>query len=175
VALKVGVTIIKQVDVPEVVNPELKSAFHSVVNPLGGLVKSIKQECDRIDQKIDSFAPGTLTQEWLSPYMNALTQEFSHYKPSAVLGDLHQLYKDLISKLDVLNPKQLVELLESLYKKLEELVDSLNPESLTEFLNEKRDALVLTIDDFSKNEVDKLVNFVNDSIGSAEKLLGGLG
>jgi hypothetical protein len=74
-ALKVGVTIIKEVDVPGTVNPELSSAFQSVVDPLTGLVTSIQKECDQIDQKITSFKPGTLVEQWLSPYINALVEE----------------------------------------------------------------------------------------------------
>lgn len=175
VALKVGVTVIKQVDVPKIVNPELKNAFTSVVDPLAGLVTSIQGETEKINEKIQSFKPGILVNQWLSPYINSLTDELQKYKPSVILKDVKQLYLDLVDKLDVLDPNQLVALLDELYKKLEDLVASLNPASLVKFLDDKKASFVTMLEEFRDNGIPELEQKVQTAIGDAEKLLGGLG
>ncbi|MDZ8263310.1 hypothetical protein [Nostoc sp. ChiQUE01b] len=175
VALKVGVTVIKQVDVPGIVNPELNNAFKSVVDPLAGLVTSIQGETEKVYEKIQSFKPGTLIDQWLSPYINSLTDELQKYQPSIILKDVKQMYLEMVDKLDILDPNQLIVLLDALYKKLEDLFKTLDPTSLLEFLNERKAAFVTMLEEFKTEGIPKLITKVTDAIGDAEKLLGGLG
>ncbi|TRU87590.1 MAG: hypothetical protein EWV76_06610 [Microcystis novacekii Mn_MB_F_20050700_S1] len=171
-ALKVGVKILQEIDVPGVVNPELTAAFDSLLDPVVGLVDSIQGEIKQVDEQVKSFAPGTLVKTFLDPYIQSLVTELNKYKPSVLLETVKQLYETLLEKLEILNPNQLLERLEELYEKLLAVVDSLSPEKLTQFLTEKLNALKSILDNLP---VEQLINKVIEAIGDVEKLLGGLG
>ena len=171
-ALKVGVKILQEIDVPSVVNPELTAAFDSLLAPVVGLVDSIQEEIKQVDEQVKSFAPGTLVKTFLDPYIQSLVTELNKYKPSVLLETVKQLYETLLEKLEILNPNQLLERLEELYEKLLAVVDSLSPEKLTKFLTEKLNALKGILDNLP---VEQLINKVIEAIGDVEKLLGGLG
>jgi hypothetical protein len=171
-ALKVGVKILQEIDVPGVVNPELTAAFDSLLDPVVGLVDSIQGEIKQVDEQVKSFAPGTLVKTFLDPYIQSLVTELNKYKPSVLLETVKQLYETLLEKLEILNPNQLLERLEELYEKLLAVVDSLSPEKLTQFLTEKLNALKGILDNLP---VEQLINKVIEAIGDVEKLLGGLG
>ncbi|NCS01234.1 MAG: hypothetical protein GPJ06_03265 [Microcystis aeruginosa G13-11] len=171
-ALKVGVKILQEIDVPGVVNPELTAAFDSLLDPVVGLVDSIEGEIKQVDEQVKSFAPGTLVKTFLDPYIQSLVTELNKYKPSVLLETVKQLYETLLEKLEILNPNQLLERLEELYEKLLAVVDSLSPEKLTKFLTEKLNALKGILDNLP---VEQLINKVIEAIGDVEKLLGGLG
>lgn len=171
-ALKVGVTVIKQVDVPGTVKPELTSAFDEVFEPLVNLVNSIQGECNKIDTKVKEFAPGTLAANALKPYIDKLIDELNQYRPSVVLTKVQEIYQTLLTKLDVLNPDQLLQVLDDLYQKLVDVVQALSPKSLTEFLDITLGAVTHTLKNLP---IEQLVEKVIDSIGDVEKLLGGLG
>jgi phage-related protein len=171
-ALKVGVKILQEIDVPRVVNPELTAAFDSLLYPVVGLVDSIQKEIKQVDEQVKSFAPGTLVKTFLDPYIQSLVTELNKYKPSVLLETVKQLYETLLEKLEILNPNQLLERLQELYDKLLAVVDSLSPEKLTQFLTEKLNALKGILDNLP---VEQLINKVIEAIGDVEKLLGGLG
>jgi uncharacterized protein Yka (UPF0111/DUF47 family) len=171
-ALKVGVKILQEIDVPGVVNPELTAAFDSLLDPVVGLVDSIQGEIKQVDEQVKSFAPGTLVKTFLDPYIQSLVTELNKYKPSVLLETVKQLYETLLEKLEILNPNQLLERLEELYQKLLAVVDSLSPEKLTQFLTEKLNALKSILDNLP---VEQLINKVIEAIGDVEKLLSGLG
>lgn len=171
-ALKVGVKILQEIDVPGVVNPELTAAFDSLLYPVVGLVDSIQGEIKQVDEQVKSFAPGTLVKTFLDPYIQSLVTELNKYKPSVLLETVKQLYETLLEKLEILNPNQLLERLEELYEKLLAVVDSLSPEKLTQFLTEKLNALKSILDNLP---VEQLINKVIEAIGDVEKLLSGLG
>jgi phage-related protein len=171
-ALKVGVKILQEIDVPGVVNPELTAAFDSLLAPVVGLVDSIQGEIKQVDEQVKSFAPGTLVKTFLDPYIQSLVTELNKYKPSVLLETVKQLYETLLEKLEILNPNQLLERLEELYEKLLAVVDSLSPEKLTQFLTEKLNALKSILDNLP---VEQLINKVIEAIGDVEKLLSGLG
>jgi len=171
-ALKVGVKILQEIDVPGVVNPELTAAFDSLLDPVVGLVDSIQGEIKQVDEQVKSFAPGTLVKTFLDPYIQSLVTELNKYKPSVLLETVKELYETLLEKLEILNPNQLLERLEELYEKLLAVVDSLSPEKLTQFLTEKLNALKSILDNLP---VEQLINKVIEAIGDVEKLLSGLG
>jgi hypothetical protein len=171
-ALKVGVKILQEIDVPSVVNPELTAAFDSLLDPVVGLVNSIQKEIKQVDEQVKSFAPGTLVKTFLDPYIQSLVTELNKYKPSVLLETVKQLYDTLLEKLEILNPNQLLKRLQELYEKLLAVVDSLSPEKLTQFLTEKLNALKGILDNLP---VEQLINKVIEAIGDVEKLLGGLG
>ena len=175
IALKIGTKIIEEVDVPGLVTPELKTAFNSVVDPLERLVGSVNNEFNLISNKVEQFEPGKLAESWLKPYIDDMVTELKKYQPSVMLADLEKFYNNLVDQLEVLNPEQLVTLLESLYDRLSNAVDALNPENLIKFLRVQKGAVIQVLDDLSKTGVDKIVETVNSALGSAEKLLGGLG
>ncbi|MCA2504101.1 MAG: hypothetical protein IM550_11930 [Microcystis sp. M54BS1] len=171
-ALKVGVKILQEIDVPGVVNPELTAAFDSLLDPVVGLVDSIQGEIKQVDEQVKSFDPGTLVKTFLDPYIQSLVTELNKYKPSVLLETVKQPYETLLEKLEILNPNQLLERLEELYEKLLAVVDSLSPEKLTQFLTEKLNALKSILDNLP---VEQLINKVIEAIGDVEKLLSGLG
>ncbi|HEY9296790.1 MAG TPA: hypothetical protein VIQ31_10520, partial [Phormidium sp.] len=171
-ALKVGVKILQQVDVPGTVNPELAAAFDQVLDPVVNLVNSIQAEVKQIDTKVEEFKPGTMAAKFLDPYLKPLIDELNKYKPSILLNKVEKIYQTLINKMEVLNPDQLLQLLNQLYNKLLDVIKALSPEELTKFIKQKLDEIATALDQIP---IEQLVNKVIDSIGSVEKILGGLG
>jgi hypothetical protein len=171
-ALKVGTKILQQVDVPGTVNPELTAAFDQVLDPVVNLVNSIQAEVRQIDTKVEEFQPGTLAAKFLAPYLDPLIVELDQYKPSLLLAKVEEIYNTLLDKLEILNPDQLLQLLDQLYDKLVEVIKALSPEELTKFIKQKLDEIAAMLDQIP---IEQLVNKVIDSIGSVEKILGGLG
>lgn len=171
-ALKVGVKILQQVDVPGTVNPELTAAFDQVLDPVVNLVNSIQAEVKQIDTKVEEFKPGTMAAKFLAPYLEPLIEELDRYKPSILLAKVEEIYNTILSKMDVLNPDQLLQLLDQLYEKLVDVIKALSPEELTKFIKQKLDEIAVALDGIP---IEQLVNKVIDSIGDVEKILGGLG
>lgn len=171
-ALKVGTKILQQVDVPGTVNPELTAAFDQVLDPVVNLVNSIQAEVGQIDRKVEEFKPSTLVAKFLTPYLDPLITELDKYKPSILLAKVEEIYQTLVNKMAVLNPDQLLQLLDQLYEKLVDVIKALSPEELTKFIKQKLDEIAAALD---KIPIEQVVNKVIDSIGSVEKILGGLG
>ncbi|MBW4443403.1 MAG: hypothetical protein KME10_19660 [Plectolyngbya sp. WJT66-NPBG17] len=175
VALQVGTGIIKQVNVPGIVNPELKETFASIVDPLEKMVGSVNTEFNQISDRVEQFEPGKLVENWLSPHIVDLVTELKRYQPSKLLADVENYYHSLIDKLNVLDPDQLIQLLNTLYDKLFSVVSALNPENLIQFLRQQKRTIVRVLDNLSTTGIDSVVQAVSSALGSAEKLLGGLG
>ncbi len=111
-ALKVGTEVIKQVDIPGTVTPELQTAFQEILDPLENIIGLIEGEFQKIDDKITSFTPGTLLENFLSPYFNPVIDKLEEYKPSTILEPVKEFYNDILEKMEVINPNQLLEKLE---------------------------------------------------------------
>jgi hypothetical protein len=171
-ALKVGVKILQQVDVPGTVNPELTAAFDQVLDPVVNLVNSIQAEVKQIDTKVEEFKPGTMAAKFLAPYLEPLIEELDRYKPSILLAKVEEIYNTILNKMDALNPDQLLQLLDQLYEKLVDVIKALSPEELTKFIKQKLGEISTALDGIP---IEQLVNKVIDSIGDVEKILGGLG
>jgi hypothetical protein len=171
-ALKIGTEVIKQVDVGGTVSPELKAAFDEILAPLENIVTSIEGEFHKIDRKIANLKPGTLAEEFLSPYIYKLVGTLENYKPSKLLKPVEDLYKELLVKMEVLNPKQVLDKLEELYNKLLNVIKSLSPEPITEFLNQQ---LKVVTEQLDKLPVEALVKKVTDGLSQVDKLMASLG
>jgi hypothetical protein len=172
VALKAGTEIIKQVDVPGIVNPELKSAFAEILEPLENLVGLIEGEFQKIDARIQSFQPGTLIEEFLKPYLNPVVAQLNEYKPSVLLQPVKNFYDEMLGKLDVINPQQLIDKLEELYQKLVKIIESLSPDTITSFLNQQLQTVTTTLDNIP---VEALVQKVNEGLNQVDKLMDCVG
>lgn len=171
-ALKVGVAILEEVDVPGIVTPELTAAFDDVLNPVVNIVDLMRAEVKQITDQVHVFEPGTLLQEFLQPYIDQFVAELSNYRPSVLLQPVKDLYNTLLDKLEVLNPAQLLDLLDDLYQKLLDVIEALSPQGLTAFLNKQLETIATTLETLPINE---LVERVMDAIGDVESLVNGLG
>lgn len=171
-ALKVGVKILQQVDVPGVVNPELTAAFDEVLNPVVNIVNRVHAEVNQVSTQVQNFQPGTLLEEFLRPYIDAFVTQLNDYRPSVLLQPVKALYLELLDKLTVLDPEQLLTLLENLYQKLLEVLEALSPQGLTEFLNTQIKRITDALDTLP---VKDLVNRITAALGDVEKLFAGLG
>lgn len=172
VALKVGTTIIKEVDIPGIVNPELKSEFAEILEPIENLVGLIQGEVEKIDGKIASFKPGTLIEEVIKPYLAPVTAKLDEYKPSILLKPVKDFYYEMLGKLDAIDPQQLVNKLDELYQKLVKIIESLSPNKITDFLNQQLQIVNKTLDDIP---VEALVGKVNEGLNQVDKLMASLG
>lgn len=171
-ALKVGTEVIKQVDIPGTVKPELQTAFQEILDPLENIIVLIEREFQNINSKIESFAPGTLVNNFLTPYLTPVITKLEDYKPSKILKPIEDFYKTFSEKIELINPKQLLEKLEDFYKKLVDVVESLSPEKITKSIEEKLDTVKKQLDQLP---VEKLVEKVKDGLGSVDKLMASLG
>ncbi|NEO75993.1 hypothetical protein [Moorena sp. SIO4G3] len=171
-ALKVGTEVIKAVDVPGVVNPELKAAFDEILAPLDNIVALIEGEFNKINDQIESLKPGTLVVDFLDPYLTPLVDKLNEYKPSILLQPVKDFYDNILDKLEVINPKQLLDLLEELYQKLLGVIESLSPTIITDFLNQQLTTVKTQLDNLP---VEKLVEKVTDGLSQVDKLMANIG
>lgn len=171
-ALKVGIKILQQVDVPGVVNPELTAAFDEVLNPVVKIVNRAQTEVNQVSSQIQTFQPGTLIKEYLGNYIEDLVTKLDEYQPSALLAPVKALYNDLMDKLTVLDPAKLLTLLENLYQKLLEVLEALSPTGLTNFLKTQIERITKALENLP---VEKLVGDITATLGNAEQIFAGLG
>ncbi|NER02062.1 MAG: hypothetical protein F6K17_05145, partial [Okeania sp. SIO3C4] len=171
-ALKVGTEVIKQVDVPGIVTPELQAAFAEILEPLDNIIGLIQGEFQKIDNKIVSFTPGNLVKEFLSPYLNPVIDKLEEYKPSVLLEPVKDFYNGLLEKMEVINPNQLLEKLEELYLKLVNVIESLSPKKITDFLTAQLSNIQKQLDDLP---VETLVQKIKDGLGEIDKVMASLG
>ncbi|MBE9158166.1 hypothetical protein IQ265_15210 [Nodosilinea sp. LEGE 06152] len=171
-ALKVGVKILQQVDVPGVVNPELTAAFDDVLNPVVNIVNRVQAEVNQVTDQVKTFQPGTLLEEFLRPYIDTFVAQLNDYRPSKLLQPVKDLYQDLLNKLTVLDPEQLLTLLENLYQTLLGVLKALSPQGLTEFLKAQLQKITDVLDNLP---VKELVNRITAALIDVEKLFAGLG
>ncbi|MDF0551810.1 hypothetical protein [Kamptonema sp. UHCC 0994] len=171
-ALKVGTTIIKQVDVPGIVNPELKLAFAEILEPIEGIVGLIEGEFQKIDAQIQSFKPGSLIEEFIKPYLDPVVVKLNEYKPSILLQPVKDFYYEMLGKLDAIDPQQLIDKLEELYQNLVQIIESLSPTTITEFLNQQLQTVNTTLDNIP---VEALVEKVNQGLDRVDKLMASVG
>lgn len=172
VALKVGTTIIKEVDVPGIVNPELNLAFAEILEPIEDLVGLIQGEVDKIDAQIQSFKPGSLIEKVVKPSLDTVVAKIDEYKPSILLKPVKAFYDEMLGKLDAIDPQQLVDKLDELYQKLVQIIESLSPDRMTDFLNEQLAIVTKTLDEIP---VEALVAKVNQGLNQVDKLMASVG
>ncbi|NEP36245.1 hypothetical protein, partial [Moorena sp. SIO3B2] len=77
-----------------------------------------------------------------------------------------------LEKLEVINPKQLLDLLEELYQKLLGVIESLSPTMITDFLNQQLATVKTHLDNLP---VEKLVGKVTDGLSQVDKLMADIG
>lgn len=171
-ALKVGTEVIKQIDIPGTVTPDLQSAFQEILDPLENIIVLVEGEFQKINQKIISFTPGTLVENFLSPYLTPVIDKLEEYKPSKLLEPVEEFYNSLLEKIEIINPNQLLEKLEELYQKLVQVIKSLSPEIITEFLSTQLDNIQQQLDNLP---VQTIVEKIKDGLGQIDKLMANLG
>ncbi len=172
VALKVGTTIIKEVDVPGIVNPELNLAFAEILEPIEDLVGLIQGEVDKIDAQIQSFKPGSLIEKVVKPSLDTVVAKIDEYKPSILLKPVKDFYDEMLGNLDAIDPQQLVDKLDELYQKLVQIIESLSPDRMTDFLNEQ---LAIVTQNLDEIPVEALVAKVNEGLNQVDKLMASVG
>ncbi|MFQ4135474.1 hypothetical protein PGN35_004070 [Nodosilinea sp. PGN35] len=171
-ALGVGKKVLESVDVPGVVNPELKRAFEEVLAPVLNIVDQVQQEVNQIKEQVVSFEPGKLLEDFLQPHIDSFVKELNQYRPSELLKSIKGLYDKILHSLNKLDPNQLVVMLEGLYQKIVNMAQVLSPEGLIKLLEDQKSHIQ---DLLNTLPVGSLIDRIKAALGSVEKLFAGLG
>ncbi|HWK90576.1 MAG TPA: hypothetical protein VNP72_11375, partial [Longimicrobium sp.] len=173
-ALKVGVKIIQEVKVDDIVKPELEAAFAQIMGPLRELIQLLKDKVLFVEQKIDEFAPGTLVTNAIEPYLKPVFDALEGFRPSQLLQPLKDALDYLTGLLEELDPQKLLDVVQGLYDQLGELVDSLEPTPLNGMIAGAANTATAQLAQVRDVYLDDIVRTIKETV-SLTKLLEGTG
>lgn len=173
-ALKVGVKIIKEVNVDDVVRPELEAVFAEILEPLRELIGLLRDRVLVVEQRIDEFKPGTLVAGVIDPHLQKLFDTLDSFRPSDALKPVKDALASLQKVLEQLDPQRLLDRLQGAYGQLRELVDSLEPTPLNAEISRVANTAIRQITSLRTVHLEDLLRTVRENV-SLQKLLEGTG
>lgn len=173
-ALKVGAKVIEAVEVDKVLRPELEAALADILGPLRELVSLLKDRVLVVEQKIDAFAPGTLLDETLAPFLEPLFRTLESFRPSSLLEPVKDALATLQGVLEQLDPQRVIDRIQQAYGQLRELVDALEPTPLTAEIQRAANTAVAQVAQVRDVYLPDLLGTIRAN-ASLDKLLEGTG
>jgi ElaB/YqjD/DUF883 family membrane-anchored ribosome-binding protein len=173
-ALKVGVKIIREVNVDEVVRPELESVFAEILEPIRELIGLLRDRVLVVEQRIDEFRPGTLVAGVVDPHLQRLLDQLDSFRPSHLLKPVKDALATLQGVLEQLDPQRVLDRLQDAYAQLRELVDALEPTPLNARVSQAANTAVRQIVQLRDVYLEDILKAVRDNV-SLRKLLEGTG
>lgn len=173
-ALKVGVKVLQEVRVDEVVRPELESVFAEILEPIRELIGLLRDRVLVVEQRIDEFRPGTLVAGLVDPPLQRLLDQLDAFRPSQLLKPIRDAIAMLQGVLEQLDPQRLVDQLQKAYAQLRELVDALEPTGLNAQISGAANTAVRQIVTLRDVHLEELIRTVRENV-SLQKLLEGTG
>jgi hypothetical protein len=173
-ALKVGVKVIKEVNIDDVVRPELEAVFSEILQPLRELINLLRDGVLVVEQRIDAFRPGTLVAGLVDPYLQKLFDQLDRFRPSDALKPVKDALALLEKALEQLDPQRLVDRLQGAYGQLRELVDTLEPTALNAEISRAANTAIRQIAQLRDVHLEDLLRTVRENV-SLQKLLEGTG
>jgi hypothetical protein len=175
-ALKLGVKVVKEVKIDELIKPELLAIFKQLRDPIASLIEELKQGVLNINHIIEEFAPGTIVRNLIEnagPYKDFIAL-LEKYKPSVLLKPLKDANAKLTALVDKLDPDILIDKLQVLYNQLYELVDIISPEKLNKMILSSVSTVTAELKNIKDVKLDEIIQTVKQTI-SLKKLLEGTG
>ncbi len=171
-ALKVGVKIIGQVKVDEVIKPELLDAFEQIRAPLAELITLLKEKALEIEKIIYAFNPGTVVNQFIvtaEPYRQLLSllDEFLPSKLLAPLKDANEALTGIVRQLD---PNILIDAVQQLYDQLAGLLEIVNPAPLNRLIGDATEVAVSRLGRLRDQELDTVIATIKKTISLARLL-----
>lgn len=173
-ALKVGVKVIQEVKVDEVIRPELQDAFKQILDPLRELITLLKEKVLFVEQIIDQFNPGTLVTDTLDPYLEPVFDALDSFRPSQLLQPIKEALETLSGIVAELDPQKLLDQVQAVYGQLEQLVASLDPAPLNRLISGAANTALGQLEQVRDLYLDELLDTIQQTI-SLQKLLEGTG
>ena len=174
VALKVGVKIIEQVKVDEIIKPELQAAFEQIRAPLADLIKLLKDKALEVTQTIDSFQPGTIITGYVSPPLNQLLDVLDGFRPSRLLAPLKDANAKLTALVEELNPDILIKEVQKVYQDLADVLKVFDPAPLNRMIGDAVDVAVSQLGRIRDHDIDAVLDAVKQAI-SLQSLMANTG
>lgn len=171
-ALKVGVKIIEQVKVDEVIKPELLDAFEQIRAPLAELITLLKEKALEIEKIIDAFNPGTVVNQFIvtaEPYQQLLNL-LDEFLPSKLLAPLKDANEALTGVVRQLDPNILIDAVQQLYDQLAGLLEIVNPALLNRLIGDATEVAVSRLGHLRDQELDAVIAEVKKLISLARLL-----
>jgi hypothetical protein len=168
-ALKVGVKVIEQVKVDEIIKPELLAAFEQIRQPLAELITLLKEKALQIEQIIYEFNPGTVVNNLIiesEPYKE-LMRILDEFRPSKLLAPLKQANEFLTDIVRKLDPNILINEVQKIYNKLAGLLEMLDPAPLNRLVGDAVDVAVSMLGKIRDQELDSLIETIKKTISLA--------
>ncbi|MCK6626856.1 MAG: hypothetical protein L6R45_16985 [Anaerolineae bacterium] len=168
-ALKVGVKIIEQVKVDEIIKPELLAAFEEIRAPLAELITLLKEKALEIEKMIYEFNPGTVVNKYIvesEPY-RVVMQFLDDFRPSKLLEPLKQANEMLTDIVRQLDPNILIDAVQQVYDQLAGLIEFINPAPLNRLIGDAVDTVVSMLGRIRDRELDAILDTVKETISLA--------
>ncbi|MFZ6028606.1 MAG: hypothetical protein ACOYYS_12890 [Chloroflexota bacterium] len=168
-ALKVGVKVIEQVKVDEIIKPELLAAFEQIRQPLAELITLLKDKAVEIEKMIYAFNPGTVVDEFIvssEPYQ-WLMRLLDDFRPSKLLEPLKQANDFVTGIVRQLDPNLLIDAVQKIYARLAGLVEMLNPAPLDRMIGDAVEVAVSMLGRIRDRELDRILDTIKQTISLA--------
>ncbi|MEM9337541.1 MAG: hypothetical protein AAGA66_02350 [Bacteroidota bacterium] len=175
-ALKLGAKIIQEVEVDEIIKPELIAIFKELRDPIAALVEELKKGVLQINELIEEFAPGTIVRgliEQAGPYKDFLKLLDTH-KPSSLLQPIKTATDKLTDLVAQLDPNILIAKIQGLFDELSKLASTLSPEKLNTMIMSAVGKATNELRSIRDVKLDEIMQTIKDTI-SLEKLLESTG
>ena len=175
-ALKVGSKVIEQVQVDEIVKPELLDAFAQIRAPLAELIAQLKHQAVEIENLIYAFEPGKVVNEYIvtaEPFRELLSL-LDEFQPSKLLAPLKQANESLTDVVHRLDPNLLIDEVKQISNQFDGLLDVINPAKLNQLISDASEVAVSRLGRLRDQELDGVIDDAKNNI-SLPRLLEGSG
>ncbi len=176
-ALKLALGLVKSaIDPPSKVTGVINEQYDTAIKPVTtGLIEPIRDQLKQIADVIDSFRPGTLVAELLTPPFEAAAAELKQLiAPEQILAHLDGLtkfYESLLATIDEkANPAKLLSPLVQYYRVLIDFVQGLSPERLVDPLNTLLETVKQQVNGL---EIEKIVEQIKAPIDQIVQSVSG--
>lgn len=173
-ALKVGAKVIQEVNIDDVLRPELEAAFAEIMEPLRELISLLRDRVLVVEREIDQFQPGTLLRDQVEPHLRPLFARLDAFRPSQVLEPVREAVARLAELLEQLDPQRLLDQVQLAYGQLEALLKQLEPRPLVAWIEDAAGTATAELAQVRDARLDEIVETIRETI-SLRKLLEGTG
>lgn len=134
------------------------------------LLDRVKEEPEKLLEKIESFQPAALIAEPISEPFQSLIQQLEAFHPSQLITPVEEEFDRLSQRLtDQLDPEGIVEPVQQIFEQLISQLDELNPEAIIAPINDLLQEGISSLTDAL--DFDEITGILNQLIAYANTLL----
>ena len=158
IAFKVGVEVIKKVDVNRHAIPVLRELFQEIRQPVAELLQRLRAKYLELETRVDAFEPATLAKEKIlqSGTFQELTRALESIRPSQLLEPLKEAHQKLIANLASIDLNAFLQKIEDKYAEITQSLRSLDPSRLSQTIESDLQTVIQQLEHIRDDSLDSL-------------------